>query len=94
MTLSMFNMRFRFPIFEVVIPAYSTILLLFKYQLISIGKSPSGTVQVTVISCPELAGPSSKENGMILGRTLITQVRLTICVLEGGLIGMVKNKNK
>lgn len=41
----------------------------FKNHLISNGKSPSDTVQVSVISCPDFAGPLSKANGTIRGRT-------------------------
>lgn len=69
MTLSILRTKLRLPNFAEVIPAYSTILLLFKYQLMSNGKSPSGTVHVIVMSWPELAGPSSKANGTILGKT-------------------------
>lgn len=65
----MFSTKFRFPNLADVIPEYSSMFLLFKYQVNSSGKSPSGTVQVTVISWPELAGPSSNENGTTLGRT-------------------------
>ena len=69
MILSIFKSRFLFPNLDDEIPEYSAMLRLFKNHFISIGKSPSGALHVTDISCPELAGPSSKAKGMILGGT-------------------------
>lgn len=63
------NTIFLFPNLAELIVENESTGLSFKNQLMSNGKSPSCTVQVRVISCPDFAGPLSKANGTIWGRT-------------------------